>query len=229
MWSELFTHDFENGEKIAIILLDTQGVFDTRSTMKDNTVTFALSMMLSSVQCFNVMRNIQEDNLNNLQQFSEYARAVQQRTNEKPFQYLLFLVRDWRFGYETNGYGWNGQTINDEIMNQTEDLSDELRQLRERIQSSFDEIGAFLLPFPGKIVAEGRNFKGDLKQIDADFVFHVKELMPALLAPENLILKKVNGGNVRAKDLVQYLQTYINIFNSDTLPSVTTLLEVCSI
>lgn len=35
MWSEIFTHDYDNGEKVAIILLDTQGLFDNQSTTKD--------------------------------------------------------------------------------------------------------------------------------------------------------------------------------------------------
>lgn len=46
MWSEVFTHDFDNGDKVAIILLDTQGTFDLKSSMKECTTVFALSTML---------------------------------------------------------------------------------------------------------------------------------------------------------------------------------------
>lgn len=67
IWSEVFLYDSPTGEKIAIILMDTQGVFDNESTVKDNTVIFALSTMVSSVQIYNVQNNIQEDDLQHLQ------------------------------------------------------------------------------------------------------------------------------------------------------------------
>lgn len=67
IWPEVFFYDSPTGDKIAIILMDTQGVFDNESTVKDNTVIFALSTMVSSVQIFNVQNNIQEDDLQHLQ------------------------------------------------------------------------------------------------------------------------------------------------------------------
>lgn len=143
MWSEIYTHDFENGEKVAIILLDTQGIFDSRSSVKDNAVTFALSMMLSSVQCYNVMSNIQEDDLNHLEMFSEYARLLYEQSNEKPFQYLLFIVRDWPYADETGGFGWNGQKVVDEVLSENDEQTEENVKTRRRIKSSFNKIGGY--------------------------------------------------------------------------------------
>lgn len=73
MWSDIFTYDHQNGNKFAIILLDTQGIFDNQSSVKDCTTIFALSMMLASVQCYNLMQNIQEDDLEHLLLFTEYG------------------------------------------------------------------------------------------------------------------------------------------------------------
>lgn len=67
MWSEVFKATLENGEKVAIILLDTQGTFDSESTVKDCATVFALSTMLSSIQIYNLSQNIQEDDLQHLQ------------------------------------------------------------------------------------------------------------------------------------------------------------------
>lgn len=213
----MFTHDFENGEKVAIILLDTQGMFDFQMCVRDCTTIFALSIMLSSVQCYNLMQNIREDDLQHLQLFTEYGRLALDQSNEKPFQKLLFIVRDWQFPYE-NHYGFGGQEVIDEILTGNGEQTREMHQMRKRLDSSFNDIGAFLMPFPGTTVAQSNNFTGDLKQIDAVFIKYVKELVPAILAPENLIVKKINGQKVRARDLLQYLEAYIKIFNGDGIP-----------
>lgn len=225
MWSEVFAHDFDNGEKVAIILLDTQGIFDSRSSVKDCTTTFAVSMMLSSVQCYNLMQNIREDDLQHLELFTEYGRLALEQSNQRPFQSLLFIVRDWPFAFET-GYGYQGKQVIRELMAGNDKQTPEMRQLRNRIESSFDDIGGFLMPHPGFKVAHGNNFTGYIQEIDSDFRKYVKELVPSLFAPENLIAKKINGQKVRARDLIQYLQTYIDIFNGDTLPEPTTVLRV---
>lgn len=67
MWSEVFKVTLDDGEKVAIVLLDTQGTFDSESTVKDCATVFALSTMLSSIQIYNLSQNIQEDDLQHLQ------------------------------------------------------------------------------------------------------------------------------------------------------------------
>lgn len=47
--------------------MDTQGTFDSESTVKDNATVFAFSTMLSSVQIYNLSQNIEEDDLQHLQ------------------------------------------------------------------------------------------------------------------------------------------------------------------
>ena len=50
MWSQPFLSVLPTGEEVAILLMDTQGAFDNRSTVKDCATIFALSTMLASVQ-----------------------------------------------------------------------------------------------------------------------------------------------------------------------------------
>lgn len=76
-------------------------------------------------------------------------------------------------------------------------------------------------------VARGNDFTGDLKQIDPEFITHAKDLVPALFAPENLIVKTINGQKVRARDLLQYLEAYVRIFNGESLPEPKSVLMVC--
>ena len=52
---------------ISLYVWCMQGAFDSQSTVKDCATVFALSTMLSSVQVYNIMGNIQEDDLQHLQ------------------------------------------------------------------------------------------------------------------------------------------------------------------
>lgn len=224
IWSEIFKHDFENGEKVAILLLDTQGIFDDQSSKRDCTTIFALSMLLSSVQCYNLNKNIKEDDLEHLELFTEYGRLALEQSNEKPFQNLIFVVRDWPYNFQYK-YGWNKEII-DVTFAGNDNQTTEMRQLRTRIQSSFEKITAFLMPYPGNIVAIGNEFTGDVQQIDEVFREYVKELVVTLFAPENLVVKKISGQKIRARDLPHYLQSYATVFNGDTLPEPKSVLTV---
>ncbi|KAJ6636400.1 Atlastin [Pseudolycoriella hygida] len=219
IWSEIFTYDPPNDDGIAIILMDTQGIFDNQSSMKDCISTFAISMLLSSVQCYNIMRCIQEDDLQYLQLFMEYARLAvdgSDETNEKVFQNLLFLIRDWPFSYD-NAYGYSEEYVK-EVLAENDKQTPEMCQLRQSIESTFEQVSAFLMPHPGKSVAQEKDFKGKLEDIDDEFVKYVKILIPSILAPENLKVKQINGENVRAAEFVKYLESYVETFSGDEVP-----------
>ena len=67
LWSDVFLHENNVGEQLAIVLVDTQGLFDTKTTVVDNSRIFALSTLLSSIQIFNLNDVIQENQLQYLQ------------------------------------------------------------------------------------------------------------------------------------------------------------------
>uniref|UniRef100_A0A4W5JP63 Atlastin GTPase 1 n=1 Tax=Hucho hucho TaxID=62062 RepID=A0A4W5JP63_9TELE len=50
IWSEVFLVDKPDGRKVAVLLMDTQGTFDSQSTLRDSATVFALSTMISSMQ-----------------------------------------------------------------------------------------------------------------------------------------------------------------------------------
>lgn len=98
MWSEVFKATLNNGEKIAIVLLDTQGTFDSESTVKDCATVFALSTMLSSIQIYNLSQNIQEDDLQHLQVIFEMILLYNCLTNKNRwYHFPLVIYRIWTF------------------------------------------------------------------------------------------------------------------------------------
>lgn len=215
MWSDIFTLDYKNGDKIAIILLDTQGNFDPGSTVRDWSLIFALSTLLSSVQCFNLKDTIQEDDLMNLNLFTEFGRLAFEDTGNTPFQRLQFIVRDWSFPYE-HEYGSNGgQTFLEGILQLKPNMKPESKMIRQQIGNFFNEIECFLMPHPGSVVTTNSRFDGSIKHIGHEFKTYLNQLVPMLLAPENLLPKKINGQHVKAYDLAQMFPIYFNALQTE--------------
>ena len=64
MWSDVFLHTVPtSGEKIAIVVIDTQGLFDSKSTSAENARIFSIGTLISSIQIFNLTGVVQEDQL----------------------------------------------------------------------------------------------------------------------------------------------------------------------
>lgn len=130
----------------------------------------------------------------------------------KGLQHLLFLVRYWNspkqhsFGYK------GGKSYLGNILKTKEDQEKALKTRRDAITSSFEKINCFLMPSPGKAVATTADFDGSWSTIDKEFVKSLKELIPSLLAPENLVTKKFNGHEIRAQDLYKAVNAFATTF-----------------
>lgn len=81
LWSRPYirtlpARDGAPSEKVAVILMDTQGMFDSETTQMLTACIFGLSTLISSYVVYNLPNRIQEDYLQNLALFSEYGRRV---------------------------------------------------------------------------------------------------------------------------------------------------------
>ncbi|XP_069463916.1 atlastin-2 isoform X3 [Ambystoma mexicanum] len=212
-------------KKVAVLLMDTQGAFDSQSTIKDCATVFALSTMTSSVQVYNLSQNIQEDDLQHLQLFTEYGRLAMEEIYQKPFQTLMFLIRDWSYPYE-HSYGLEGGSrFLEKRLQVKQNQHEELQNVRKHIHSCFTNLGCFLLPHPGLKVATNPSFDGRLTDIDLDFKRELENLVPLLLSPQNLVEKEISGTKVTCRDLVEYFKAYIKIYQGEELPHPKSMLQ----
>ncbi|CAF5195315.1 unnamed protein product, partial [Rotaria magnacalcarata] len=162
MWSEPFLLSLPTGEEIAVFLMDTQGTFDSNSTVFENAFIFALTLLVSSVTVYNIMHNLQEDNLQHLSFFAEYGVLAIDAYNTSPFQQLTFLVRDWQFEYETP-YGFDGgEEVLSDRLRIRENQHHDLALVRSRLKQCFRKVNCFLMPHPGLKVTNRRDFDGRL-------------------------------------------------------------------
>ena len=229
MWSKVFVIKVPPKRKeVAIVLMDTQGAFDSSSTVRDCATIFALSAMLSSVLVYNLTSNIQEDDLQHLELFTEYGRLALEDSGEKPFQKLQFLVRDWCYPYETEYGAKGGRQIVERRLEVNSKQHNELQDLRKHIRSCFSHIEGFLMPHPGLNVATNPKFDGRLSDIDSTFIHNLAQFVPLLLAPENVIIKKISGNEVKCKELLGFFKAYIEIFKGDEMPEPKNMLQATS-
>lgn len=208
--------------------MDTQGAFDSSSTVRDCATIFALSAMISSVLVYNLTANIQEDDLQHLELFTAYGRLALEDSGETPFQKLQFLVRDWSYPYEASWGEQGGNQIVDKRLELSDKQHPELQDLRKHIRSCFSQIQGFLLPHPGLRVATDPNFDGKVKDIEKEFIKNLELFIPLLLAPENIVVKKISGNEVKCKELVGFFKAYMEIFKGDEMPKPKSMLKATS-
>lgn len=208
IWSEVFYYQKSDGKEVGIILMDTQGCFDTKTTMQDNVTIFALSTMLASVQIYNLMQLINETDLQNLQLFSQFGKSA----SKAPFQKLLFLVRDWSNKDEYDYGKEGGKRYLEEGVFITH-KNKELEVTRKCIKSCFHKLECFLLPHPGLEVSQ--QFNGDLNKLNVDFVEHIKKLVPIVLSKESINVKKINGHTIKGREFIDYITTYWGVFKNE--------------
>lgn len=177
----------------------------------------------------NLSNVIQEDQLQYLQFATEFATFSSSTQNQmsKPFQKLLFLIRDWQnvddfeFGFD------GGRHYLDQVLKFRVGQSEELKSVREHLRNSFDELSCCLMPYPGKKVATSSNYDGRWNAMDEDFLAELKILIENFLQKEKLISKKVNGVSVTAGEFFEIIKNYLTIFSSSgNLPKAKNLYEL---
>ncbi|XP_059842373.1 atlastin-2 isoform X5 [Hypanus sabinus] len=144
---------------------------------------------------------------------------------QKPFQTLMFLIRDWSYPYE-HPYGLEGgKRFLEKRLEIKQNQHEELQNVRKHIHSCFAKITCFLMPHPGLKVATNPGFDGRLKDIDDDFKKELRNVVPFLLSPENLVEKEIGGSKVTCRDLVEYFKAYIKIYQGEELPHPKSMLQ----
>lgn len=206
MWSHVFIHN-EGEQKIAILLLDTRGVF--KQTSSDNYESiFALSTLVSSVQIYNFWENVQENHLYPLKLFTEFERMTEE-SDSKPFQRLQFLVRDW-VSNDTYDYGADGGVeMLDDYLESIANQLGIMKTDRELMSLCFPEIGCFLMPHPGFDFLLKSRFNEQLVSMKKEFKENLKTFVISLLSPSKLRVKVMNGQQISAGELVTYFKSYV--------------------
>ena len=250
IWSKPFIlpRNENSTEKIALLLVDTQGMFDHETTMGLTAAIFGLSTLLSSYQIYNVDKRIQEDNLQQLALFSEYGRMALQADGEKdqseralldneqdgdgqekkkrskPFQKIEFLVRDWQNFEDDEDLDACKKEMNEYLETViAERQASDLKDTREQITSCFEEVSCFLMTHPGFAVTK-KKYSGDVSVVEPTFKVFMDCYCKRVFS--NLVAKSIHGRELTAVELGAYIQNYASMFETGAhFPEAATMLE----
>ena len=189
------------GGKMAVLIMDTQGMWDGQTGQGLTACIFGLSTLLSSYQIYNVDRRLQEDHLQHLALFTDYSIRIRdsgKSGGDAPFQHIDYLIRDYsNFTNEKNRSSCikEMQTYRDNFMSprNTEDLN----ETRNQIKQCYSVIDVFCLPHPGLSVSNV-HYDGKIREIQAPFLnllnYYISNLFTGKLEPieisNRLVYKK---------------------------------------
>ncbi len=95
MWSKPIIVQQSAGGDLAILLMDSQGVYDEDTDLRDWSTIVGITLLTSSIFIFNIFTDIQENNLTGLESFLNYGQMAieNEQTDEqlKPFQKLVLF------------------------------------------------------------------------------------------------------------------------------------------
>ncbi|OXA61075.1 uncharacterized protein LOC110842700 [Folsomia candida] len=219
LWSKPFIITKSDGTKIAVMLMDTQGVFDSYTTERDWAMIVGLSLLTSSCLIYNLFTNMQEDTLKIFYNFVEFGMLSleEDSTATSAFQKLIFLIRDWNFP-NTNSYGpLGGSTFLEKKLAVTPDMPLEVTMVRQKLATCFEDISCFLMPNPGEAAKEN-NFSGALSTLSEAFRENLRLFVDNLISYDDLKPIKIGNNIIDGTSLLSYFEKYIEVFNGKTMP-----------
>uniref|UniRef100_A0A914PH65 GB1/RHD3-type G domain-containing protein n=1 Tax=Panagrolaimus davidi TaxID=227884 RepID=A0A914PH65_9BILA len=211
-WNHIFVIEQDNGKKVAVSLIDSQGTFDKYTSYQDCSTIFAMTCMFSSIMCFNVFTGLQEDKLNDLAAFVDHAKKIVDNLggSGKLFQDLVFIIRDFhtkKYSDDDNG----GQIYVENVLGHVE--VKERQQLRDVLNSSYERLFGFIFPYPGEIVASEKTSK--IAEINPKFVYRAKQMVVKLLSQKEFQIKRVGPTEMSCKDMSDYISMVVKCFNDN--------------
>jgi len=208
----------ENRKEMAILLMDTQGVFDELSSEKECKTIFSIGTLLSSIQVYNIVR-FGYDKLKHLDDFLAYGKFFIENYESKPFQNLQFLIRDWRSPTQYS-YGKDGgnKYLYEKWLQPRPRSRDTVKHYREVLGSCFEKVDCYLMPYPGREV----EMDGILDNIDTEFVSKMNSFVLMTLKNLSKKVKTVNGEVVACKEIPSILEDYVTVYSTEDVPDQTT-------
>ncbi|KAI1701771.1 atlastin [Ditylenchus destructor] len=206
-YPDLFVFTLNDGSEVAVMLVDCQGAFDNHANPEECAMVFTFSMLMSSVQIYNVNGRIQRDNLENLQLFVAYGKLA--AGDGKRLQAISEIEGGKKYLLkELSSHGQSSQ----------------LQDVKEFVWETFEDVECYLMPHPGQSVALGRS--DYMSKMEDEFAEHAERLTESLLHPDVLVPKRVAGQEITGSQLIDLLESYAKALENGNCIDASTILQI---
>ena len=134
------------------------------------------------------------------------------------------MIREWntcnQYSYGLSG----GNAFLRRKLQLKDNQSESASVVRTLLGQCFEDVSCFLMPNIGE-KAEDEDFDGCVDKLQTRFVDKLKEFILHLLNAEELKTKTIENSVITGEELLQYFQTYVQLFNSEELPKPSDLIE----
>jgi len=222
IWSEAFVCPSQDGD-IAVLLMDTQGAWDAKMTKEQSATVYGLTTLLSSRLIYNVSKQIQQDKVDNLLYFTDFAQAalrtkadsskMLEENNIKAFQTLEFLVRDWPH-YSEDASVEVGREMMVEHLAQWKDpkVAEDTTSM-DTLYCMYDDIDVWCLPHPSLSI-ERSSWDGDLAVIEPEFWRFINGYFQKIFSPTELRAKTSLGTPLTVDSLAPVIREFTSAFKN---------------
>lgn len=230
VWSEpiVFPSLKKGARPTAVLIMDTQGAWDSTMTKSQSATIFGLTALLSSKLIYNMKGEVSEAEIDNLDYFVTFAQSACANlpgTNQ-PLGTLQFLVRDWEhYDDEEDGltYAKCKEMMDGHIDAHTnpDKAPDPKRKLTlERLRDSFRGIQCFGLPHPGQQVTK-KDFTGQIEKINTDFVQLADRFIHGLLKDDFPTPSAPLGFELSVRSFETVITNFTQAFRDNKVDAVT--------
>lgn len=217
-WSHPFLINDHRNQSKAVLVVDSQGLYDENTEPDDNVRLFSSLALISSGLMWNCIKTLDSRQLEELTVFTKFANVKSQVVpNYKPFQRITFVFRDSDAkpaGAET------GQQNVDQFLKPTnargQRKTESVIKLASQLKDEFDFIDGFTIPYPGSSVTES-DFSGKLNEIDDRFLDAVNELVTGLI--DTVSPRRLLYDDLKPKTFAAHFNRTIASLNSGVSPS----------
>ena len=205
-----------NGKKVALFLADTQGIFDHRTSQRNQTFLGTFSFLISSFIIFNVQNRIETTHLDAI-----YKSATNLKDTDGFYmmqkQSLMFVVRDSDGAGDDDDdtYGMEGgkRYFKTLIQEDNPNRAVEHQMMHEYMEFAFgDNIPCCLLPHPGDAVKSTTCSAADLND---DFQREIIKLFQEMKKGCKINIKTIRRKQFKCGELYEAIKDYVFRFGSD--------------
>ncbi|CAK8677477.1 unnamed protein product [Clavelina lepadiformis] len=219
----------EEEKKVAVFLMDTQGTFEPGSTIQGTSIIFALSLLISSFQMYNIKSKVDQSDFDHLKIFIDYARMAQRTSQShsvavEPFQSLMFLIRDWI--YDEGGLEKGKEKLDKWLNPCHSEIQDQGSiPIQSKFRDFFADLSCFLMPEPGnKVIIRKDKTLLKLQDLELKFRDKLDELVKYLF-DKNIVAKKVNGEIITGEVLLKYFAACEDVFQNVNLKNANSVAQ----